>query len=330
MSLINRKYNAGLSLIELLVAMVVGLIIIGGAASVYFASKQSYIQVERMARMSQNGRFALQMISEAVLHAGYMGEVTPGNITKDVLLGAIGGTDCSDTAAAYDIDNYLIAAKSDNSGGAMGCITDAVPETSVLFVKNVQPSKLTISDISSSDTYLVANNVVGVMFDGADSTSIPDISETGTIPNGNVWRYESQVYYIQDLGSNGTRLSRKILEQSGGGAMAYTTQELVTGVEYMNMLFGMDTNADGDIDLYRTADNILVEDWNNVSSIQINLLIRSDTTDPELPENYEDREYDLGAGITLDKDDLDSDYHRMVMQTTVFLRNPKFVIRGNL
>jgi len=323
----NRKYSTGLSLIELMVAMVVGLIIIGGTASVYLASKQSYIEVERMARMSQNGRFALQMVSEALVHAGYTGEIPTGNIEKDAQLTAVGGTDCSNTGAAYDIDNYLLGATSDSGGLALGCITDAVGSTSVLIVKNVRPMKLDVADITASNTYIVANNVTGVMFDGADTSSIPDTTDSGTIPNGSAWIYESQIYYIREDDSGNTSLSRKILELSSGSpaVMSYTTQDLVPGVENMNLLFGMDTNADGDIDLYRTAAQMLVTDWNNVGSIQINILLRSETTDPQYTD---DKTYNLGAGVTIS--DPDDNYHRMVMQSTVSLRNPKFVIRGNL
>ena len=330
--ILTRKHNLGLSMIELMVAMVVSLIIIGGTASIYLASKRSYIEVERMARMTQNSRFALQMVSEALLHAGYSGELPAGSIETDVNLGDIAGTDCDAPASAYDISNYLIATTADGSGDALACITDAMPNTSILVVKNVRPMRLIDTDangavdspesITGTNTYIIANNIRGIMFDGADTA--PTIDESGDIPGGNGWIYEMQVYYIRDIGTDIPQLSRKVLAWNGA-SMALTTEDLVSGVENMGFLFGVDSDGDGEVDIYRLAANVTAAEWNNIGAIEVNVLVTSDTADPQ----YTDvKTYKL-AGLA-DIGPLNDNFHRIVMETTVSLRNPKFVIRGNL
>ncbi len=325
---LTRHKIAGLSLVELMVAMLVGLIVIGGTASVYLASKRSYVEVERMARMTQNGRFAIQMISEAIVHAGYTGELPPGSIEMDTNLTAIAGTDCSDSAAAYDIEHYMFAAVSDVNGEAFDCVTDALPGTSVILVKSVRPMRISDSDdngivddpevITGTNTYIMANNIRGVMFDG-DATA-PSIIEGGDIPGGNAWIYQVEAYYIRDTG----QLSRRVLAWNGA-AMEFTTQDLVDGVENISFLFGLDSNADGDIDIYKTAANINALEWLNIGAIQISILVRSDTTDAQYIDT---KVYNLAGVAPIGP--LNDNFHRMVMQSTVSLRNPKFVIRGNL
>jgi len=326
------KRAKGFSLVELMVAMVVGLIIIGGTASVYLASKRSYVEVELMARMTQNSRFALQMISESLLHAGYTGELPAGSIELDPNLNAIAGTDCDAPAAAYDIGNYLLAATADADGDAFSCIDDAVPGTSVIVIKNVRPMRLSDSDddgvidspegISATNTYIMANNSRGIMFDGADT--VPSIFVGGDVPGGNAWLYEVQIYYIRDIGTGIPQLSRKVLQQTAGN-MAFTTENLVSGVENMSLLFGLDSDGNGEVDIYRTAANVLAAEWNNIGAIEINILVRSDTADAQ----YTDVKTYRLAGLA-DIGPLNDNFHRMVMETTVSLRNPKFIIRGNL
>ncbi|MCP4412128.1 MAG: prepilin-type N-terminal cleavage/methylation domain-containing protein [Gammaproteobacteria bacterium] len=324
----TKQKIAGFSLIELMVAMVIGLIVIGGTVSVYLASKRSYVEVERMARMTQNSRFAVQLISEALIHAGYTGELPAGSIELDTNLKPIAGTDCTDAAAAYDIEHYMFAAISDSNGDAFGCITDAQPGTGVILVKNVRPMRLTDEDengtvetpetISAANTYIMANNVRGIMFDGRDTP--PSILEGGDVPGGHAWIYQFQAYYVRDTG----QLSRRVLDLKGA-AMELKTEDLIEGVENMSFLFGLDSDGDGDIDLYKIAEDVTALEWGNIGAIQVNVLVKSDTADPQYIDT---KTYNLGGIDSIGP--LEDNFHRMVMQSTISLRNPKFVIRGNL
>ena len=60
-----------------MVAMVLGFIVIGGAISVYLASKRSLTEVEQVATLSENGRFALQLLGYSARHIGFYGGPTP-------------------------------------------------------------------------------------------------------------------------------------------------------------------------------------------------------------------------------------------------------------
>ncbi len=60
-----RRQQLGLSLVELMVALVLGLVLMTGIIQVFLSSRQTYASNEAMARMQENGRFALEFISRS-------------------------------------------------------------------------------------------------------------------------------------------------------------------------------------------------------------------------------------------------------------------------
>ncbi|MDE2459921.1 MAG: prepilin-type N-terminal cleavage/methylation domain-containing protein, partial [Gammaproteobacteria bacterium] len=69
-----RHYQqSGLSLIELMIAMAVGLILLAGVLSIFISSRQGYSTNSAVATVQENGRFALDFIRDATRQAGYMG-----------------------------------------------------------------------------------------------------------------------------------------------------------------------------------------------------------------------------------------------------------------
>lgn len=68
----TARNQRGLSIIELLVAMVIGLLLMTGVLQVFLASKQTYSSNEAASRLQENGRFALEFIAQSVRMAGYL------------------------------------------------------------------------------------------------------------------------------------------------------------------------------------------------------------------------------------------------------------------
>ncbi|MGH8279465.1 MAG: PilW family protein [Gammaproteobacteria bacterium] len=67
------KNQTGLSLIEMMIAMVVGLILVAGVLSIYIGSRHGYGTNSAVGQVQANGRFAMDFIRSAVRQAGYMG-----------------------------------------------------------------------------------------------------------------------------------------------------------------------------------------------------------------------------------------------------------------
>ena len=71
----SRRKSGGMSIIELMIAMAIGMFLIAGAISLFVVSKRTYSEAERTARMGENARFALQTLSADLRLGGFFGEV---------------------------------------------------------------------------------------------------------------------------------------------------------------------------------------------------------------------------------------------------------------
>ena len=337
----------GFSLIELMVSIVLGMIILAGATSIYLASKRSMTEGEQVAAISENGRFALQLLNTAVRHVGFFGGSNPADIREDGSLGAVTG-DCdagTGPAAAYNTDNAMFAVRT-TSASILGCIGDAYlgPDgngTDVLVIKGVAPSPLYDADpddpsatrdgvisfptgLSAEDVYVIANSESGILLDGADTA--PSVSVGTEFAQGVAWPYRMQIYYVrQPAGGGAPMLSRKVLQwDSTAGAMAVVTQDLVQGVENIHYLFSYDSDGDGEVDALGDLSDVggpTDDNWNLVMSLQVYMLVRSDVTDP----NYTDEKtYNLGdISVTPG-----GNVRRILLNTDIAMRNPRLVLRG--
>jgi type IV pilus assembly protein PilW len=71
--LLRHPAEAGVTLIELMVALTLGLILIGGAIQVFVSNRAAYAFNEGFSRLQENGRFALDTINYHARLAGYLG-----------------------------------------------------------------------------------------------------------------------------------------------------------------------------------------------------------------------------------------------------------------
>ena len=78
-----RRSQAGVSLIELMVAITLGLVAVGAAMAIHLANRKSFALVEGLARVQENARFAVDLLARDIREAGNAvcgGNLTPVNI----------------------------------------------------------------------------------------------------------------------------------------------------------------------------------------------------------------------------------------------------------
>jgi type IV pilus assembly protein PilW len=68
-----QRTSRGMSLIEIMIALLIATVLIGGMLQIFVATKASYQMQQGVARVQENGRFAMQLIERSVRMAGYMG-----------------------------------------------------------------------------------------------------------------------------------------------------------------------------------------------------------------------------------------------------------------
>jgi type IV pilus assembly protein PilW len=67
----NKNHQAGMTLIEIMIALLIGAFLIGGVLEIFINSRQTYRMQENLSRLQENGRFALDFLAHDIRMAGY-------------------------------------------------------------------------------------------------------------------------------------------------------------------------------------------------------------------------------------------------------------------
>ena len=79
MNTIRKTAFSGFSLIELMIAMLIGLIILNGVIQVVIGGKRTYLDNQAISQIQENARYAIEALSREIRVAGYIGCMTTAN-----------------------------------------------------------------------------------------------------------------------------------------------------------------------------------------------------------------------------------------------------------
>lgn len=289
--MINNKQSYGFSLVELLVAMVVGLIIITGVFSLHSVTRKTQVSNETQMDMIADARFAIEMISYDLRHVGMWGGTNKDGLiecksTDAPCTGIVPVNAAGDCAAGQYFNLTLALFATDGSNPYDGsCIKNEnyVANTDVLEIRYadsnfIDPITGLDKPLTDGQSYVRSNFVSGRVFTGATA---PVLSAYDNSPQTHNYVLHSYTYYVSadtDAGDGIPSLRRVALIK--GPAMQ--DQTLVSGVADLQVQFGIDadgikdTNGNVTIDRYVNANSIAAADWPNVYAAKIWLLMRSD------------------------------------------------------
>jgi type IV pilus assembly protein PilW len=131
-------------------------------------------------------------------------------------------------------------------------------------------------------------------------------------------KFLSSIYYVgvSQSGVSRSLYRRSLLNNTAGTLGVGAAQELIDGIESMQLLYGVDTSADDLADRYVTADQVV--DWNNVVSVRVALLVYT----PEQINTEDDTNTYYLAGTQFDDTAHGNDKRlRQVYTSTVKIRN---------
>ena len=324
------RHERGLTLVELMVAVTIGLLISAAVLGVYVNSVRSLSQDERYARMQENGRYALRLLAEDLMMADFWGQMTSTDTVTTTLTIPTG--DCAEDIGMFTADTAIMFNNyHDVSTHFTPCSTltdDQEPGTDVVVVKRTEGAAtsetfvdvndvdgdsdtaetLTTggSDLSTGVVYLRTNGTNGEFIDDASSANTPALDEGD-------WEYVPRVYYVRDHyespGDATPALCRLDISATG----LDTPLCVAEGIEDLHLQFGIDSDADGVANRY-AADPTLAE-MENVVTVRIYLLARSTDVDPSYTDT---KTYLLGDVAVAAAND---GFYRTVFSTTVSLRN---------
>jgi type IV pilus assembly protein PilW len=337
----------GVSLIELMVALTIGSLLIIGAVTVYTQSRTTYRVNETVARMQENARYALSMIEPDIRLANHWG------LMSDPLLivGAVGNSPMAVPASAqscganFPIDLRLPV---DGEDGvyALPCAVDATTGVAAQAGADTLILRRASTDAVAADAdriqvYTTRQGGASRIFQ-AGAAPGPMVNDPLYGPSAEVRNLVVRAYYIarqSSLGPNVPALRRKTLEGGPGLGPHFDDEEIMPGIEDMQVQFGLDTGADlngdgvpddsdgnGQPDFFTGVATRYVNpgdplvDGNPangeavVCAVRIWLRVRSET--PEV--GYVDAGPYVYAGVNFVPND---NFRRMIVSRTIQIRN---------
>lgn len=345
----------GFSIIEILVSLVISLFILAGAVTILVHSQRNYRQNDDFGRLQENARFAMEMITSDLRLAGFFGCSTKVNNNLNVAAGdlfdttqaidgfeeggsaweAQGNTDI--VASIWPGTDAITIRKLRNAGTPIldnMTATDALIEIANAPVNANQLAAIyncdstDIFQVTSSDT---SDNTLGHAAGGSFSPGNSNdalsaaydqnnayISNTALVNASKTYvtAYEPVRYYIAASTANAGRPALWRQFHDGSGAVS---QELIEGIENMQLLYGLDDNADRIPDVYEDADNVL--DWSQVLGVKVTLLV---STLDEYGGEIDTKTYDIYSTPADDSDDVgpfNDRRSRKLISSIVLLRN---------
>ncbi len=290
----------GLTLIELMISMVIGLILLTGVLQIAITNNDSYRMHEALSRVQESGRFAMDLLSRDVRMADFWGCARGiGNVTNNL----------NPVGAGYV--NYTYASGLSGTDGTPDTITLSGAFGSGINVEtpymNNSSSMIHVpanNGLEQFDIILLSDCLQGDIFEITGSNpsgSGSVVHNTGVVAIGpgnynpsatcasghclsKTYDGEAQIYKVQSVtySTSVSAFSEPVLTRSvnGGAAM-----EVVTGVENMQFTYGEDTTGDGVVDIYRTATNVV--DWDEVINVKVSILLRSPDPVINMSQTYQ-------------------------------------------
>lgn len=313
MKLLRRQ--SGFTMIELIVALALGLVLVAGTVIIFVQNNRSATQDEEISRVLENGRFAMRLLGRELAMSGFWGRFLDIDTTTNHA-SVVLGQDCGDgsvwvteTDALQLLNNSSAAAVA----AAFACLpsADVVTGTDVIAIKRTADAEVADADLVSNELYLRTNGVNGQFFVGGGSGTPPVL--TGVETN---WLYLPRVYYIRDYSvTNGDGIPTFCRAYLDAGAPPDMSNEcLVEGIENLQIEIGVDNDDDFTADYY-TATPTAAELFDSVSA-RIWVLARSVSS---VPGYTNDKSYTLGSVNVAAAND---GFYRRVFTSTVVLRNP--------
>lgn len=387
----------GVSLIELMIALAIGSLLLLGLVQVFAASRTAYQLSEGLARVQENGRFAIDYLQRDIRMAGHMGCVNDqarfqtnpagfGSLFVNAAQRAAGNFTAANDRVRFDVPiqaynaNGTAPGQTVNLAAPVGGWTPALPAhiaalnplpgTDVLVLRYFSPEGIPVIAITpgASAIIQVDTNRMPVLRSGgvttpglmaiadclhatvfqAKSVTVGPPAVTNIVVDGSgvnqsdfapdtylqgqavLYRADTVVYYIANNTAVPARpalFRTRFNANPGAGAFAQQDEELVEGIESMQLMYGQDSQTNptrapsGFIDRVNVAGSLFPigtneQTWRRVGVIKVGLLARS--PDPAAAPDALTVPRALGVNFTTPPNDT---LYRSVYETSVALRN---------
>jgi type IV pilus assembly protein PilW len=329
------RQQRGVGLIELMVAMLIGLFLILGAVTVFNQSRNTYRASEGVARLQETARLAMDVIESDIRMANYWGM----NNRADYIVNRAGPSQpppaefnaqqqtnvslCGTAASNWviNLDEYL--GGSNNSYGLQCAASNYQAGTDVVFIRRANEARPLALD--PNRVYLQTSRIQGTLFVPNPACTIPTdpncIPAAYLPPASESRELEARAYYVSSqstLRNDVPSLRRKRFASVNAAIAtnAVLDEEIVSGVEDLQVRLGIDTDGDSNIDQYVEPGG--VPGTAAVVSVTVWLRVRAEDRDFGHRDETAYQYADMAAAFTPN-----DNYRRILVSKTIHIRNSR-------
>lgn len=302
----KKQKQQGLSLIELMIALALGLILTLGVTQIFLGSNQTYRLTGSIGKIQEDLRYSVSTLTREVRKAGGYGclveepalhpavsSAMPYDPFNAVMGWGYSGTSLGDSYTISTVSPVTSGWTNGSGDSVPDVITDdgAIPGTDMVLINNVRRLDIELDGTSprgsaafdtDGETGIKKNTIVlvvasdcsgGDLFQNSNEKTDESLEMDGSGGSSTeyddkaaVYEYTSTLYYVGEGSSGEPALYRKRLDPGG----LDDATELVEGVENMQVLYRVGTKNN---DKYVPSSG--VSDWTTVVSVRIALLTRS-------------------------------------------------------
>lgn len=305
--LVNIRNSRGFNLIELMVSLILGLLVVGAAVSIFISNQATYVATENLGRVQENARIAFELMSRDIREAG-------GNVCDRGLsvVNVLNNPAANWWSSSAGIRGY--AGNVAFTGAPIGTATgQRVAGTQAIELTTASDGSVTITEHNPTSAQFKVNTTGHTIQDGdivavcdfdhmailqitnaSPGTNVTIVHNTGTGtpgnctkglgipllctangtpytfgPNSRIAKMQPRVWYIGNSSLGGGRRSLfQTVMINTGGAMVARNQEIALDVQTMTVEYLVSgANA--------YVGPAAVADWGQVLAARVQLVIAS-------------------------------------------------------
>jgi len=328
----NRHHSqAGLTLVELMVALAIGSFLIIGAVQIYNQSRQAFIVNESVARVQETAQFAMDTIEADLRMASNWGRNSRGLAIEGRSIVAdpnpLGLGIPGDCGAEWVLNLALPVEGANNAYNLLCAATGGAQANS--DVLTVRRATVDPQPVEAGRVQIQTTRVQGRLFDDgnvpADFDPVTIDPLTGA-PSSTTHNLMVNSYYVSPTSTliPGVPTLRRQVLTVRNGAPAIEDQEVAPGVENIQLQLGIDLDRDNTVDRYVNPGDPVYNPFAvgyvpgaRVLTARVWLLVRGVTPEFGIQDDRNYQPGDVGLGTPNDS------FRRIQVSKTILLRNAR-------
>ena len=341
-----RRGQRGMTLVELMVSIAIGLLITASMATLYANVSAGRGEIERTSRRMENGRYALTVLADEIQNAAYFAEFDPRSLAIPASTPDPCQTDATSVSNALRV---YVQGYTNVAATVLSCLTDVKPGTDIIVIRRANgctngssgctpmtSGEIGIQASSCNNTSELGSGNVANYYKVSSSASDFTLTQKNCTTAADVRKLLVRIYYIAQNDKAGDGIpTLKRAELSGS---SFNVVAIAQGVDNMRIEYGLDTGGTGvpsvytpSPDLYLSCSNTTsptcAGQWASVVTAKIYLLARNADSSAGFSDQ---KTYTLGhlsngtnhaSGSVFNTGPLGDNFKRTVFQSVVRFQN---------